>query len=255
MDEYEHFDKSIFYTDSNIPGPGVDISLFEEEFSQGCQCNDNCISLCSCGSNYQLGKLKQFSSGIYECNSYCACKRERTCPNRIVSLGPRKNLKIIQTPKGFGLTTKSLINQGEFICEYAGEVIGIQEAERRFGEQEIKKSSNYIFILNEYFGKKLLQTIIDPSIIGNIGRYINHSCDPNCIVIPVRTCIQVPKLAIFAKKDIMELEEITFDYGSESNIKLTQNKQVNLIKCLCNSINCRKYLPFAGVLKTSLGKP
>ena len=149
MDEYEHFDQRIFYTDSNIPGPGVDVSLFEEEFSQGCPCNDNCTSFCTCDSNYESGKLKQSPSGIYECNGYCACKKAPTCSNRIVSMGPRKNLEIFPTPKGYGLRTKSFINQGEFICEYAGEVIGIQEAERRFAEQEMKKRSNYIFILNE----------------------------------------------------------------------------------------------------------
>lgn len=44
---------------------------------------------------------------------------------------------------------------------------------------------------------RLLQTFIDPSRKGNIGRYLNHSCEPNCHILSVRVDGPVPKLGNF----------------------------------------------------------
>lgn len=46
---------------------------------------------------------------------------------------------------------------------------------------------------------------------GNIARYFNHSCDPNCIAVPTTyKCIY--SLYIFAIRDIDYREELTLDY-------------------------------------------
>jgi SET domain-containing protein len=49
---------------------------------------------------------------------------------------------------------------------------------------------------------------------GHLGRFINHSCDPNC---DTEKWIIKGELAIglFAKKDIAAGEELTFDYNFE----------------------------------------
>lgn len=53
--------------------------------------------------------------------------------------------------------------------------------------------------------------VIDPTFCGSIARFINHSCDPNCVtrkwIVEKETMV-----GIFAKKDIAEDEEISFDY-------------------------------------------
>ena len=37
QDNYEHSDESVLYTPVNIPGPGMDLSMFDEQF-EGCDC-------------------------------------------------------------------------------------------------------------------------------------------------------------------------------------------------------------------------
>ena len=47
------------------------------------------------------------------------------CMNRVVQRGPRKDLEIVHVePKGLGVVCKSPLRVGDFVCEYAGEIIG-----------------------------------------------------------------------------------------------------------------------------------
>jgi histone-lysine N-methyltransferase SETD2/UMP-CMP kinase len=53
--------------------------------------------------------------------------------------------------------------------------------------------------------------VIDPTYSGNIARFINHSCDPNCQT-RKWTVLNEVCVGIFTLKDIQENEELTFDY-------------------------------------------
>ena len=45
-------------------------------------------------------------------------------------------------------------------------------------------------------------------VIGNIGRYLNHSCEPNLVmVVTIRSSSMVPHLALFT---IRNVEKVTF---------------------------------------------
>ena len=47
------------------------------------------------------------------------------CGYRLVQGGPRPHLSVVRVPgKGRGLVTRQPIMAGQFVCEYAGEVIG-----------------------------------------------------------------------------------------------------------------------------------
>lgn len=48
--------------------------------------------------------------------------------------------------------------------------------------------------INEKTGNQHFQTFIDPSRKGNIGRYLNHSCEPNCEIFSVRIDGPLPRL-------------------------------------------------------------
>lgn len=193
------------------------------------------------------------SKPIYECNDKCKCSW--TCGNRLVQYGPRKNLKIIEcmevleipigekSKKGRGLITTKFIKSNSFICEYAGEILNKEESARRFALNESNNLMNYIFCLNEKFGTEMRQTLVDPSKFGNIGRYLNHSCDPNCHIIPIRINNGIPKLCIFSSRDILENTELCFDYGENSPRDLSQ-ATTHLKLCLCEAANCRKFMPF-----------
>jgi histone-lysine N-methyltransferase SETMAR len=83
-------------------------------------------------------------------------------------------------------------------------------------------------------------------MIGNIGRYINHSCQPNAIVVPVRSDSPVPKLCIFALKVIHIGEEVIFDYGGGNSDEGHPMPSQLLERkfCCCGAQLCTKYLPY-----------
>lgn len=247
-DIYEELsDLNHFYITENIPTSETK-EMFEEYFAVGCGCEKICDSeQCNCqksGLNYKSSEsesdltLINKADIIYECNVNCRC--DKLCGNRLVQYGPNKYLIIKDTLKGKGLFANKKIIVGKFICEYAGEIITKTEALTRYKNNEINQKMNYILCVNEYFGENLQTTIIDPTYYGNIGRYINHSCDPNCKIVPIRINNIVPKLCIFAIKDIDVDEEITFDYGERFN----DEKNKKLTPCLCNAHNCKGWMPY-----------
>lgn len=148
------------------------------------------------------------------------------------------------------------IPYGAFVCEYAGEVIGLEEARRRQLAQG-PKDMNYIIAVREHAGPgKARETFVDPFARGNVGRFINHSCQPNLFMVPVRVHSMVPRLALFAARDIVPDEELTFDYSGRYNNQPNSNhllqqesdpaESVDSLQrkpCYCGAPNCAGYLP------------
>lgn len=263
VDDYEHLDDKLIYVVENIPF-GEATHLFEEEFSLGCNCDNYCLAnSCHCVKNnvanytvrdcassngklYDKYMLNNWDGPIYECNKNCKCSQD--CGNKLVQYGPRSGLEIFATnstrssTKGLGLLTKENVTKGSFVCEYAGEVLTKDEAVKRYMYNESNSLMNYIFCFNEHYGDNIeYKHFVDPSHFGNIGRYINHSCMPNCKVIPVRVNNDTPKLSIFAIRDIPTGDEITFSYGDDSQ---TEEVDVRRKICLCTSENCKQFMPF-----------
>ena len=77
------------------------------------------------------------------------------------------HLYIFKSPiHGFGLFTSEIIQMGELILEYVGEIIRSTVADLR--EQD-SLDINYMFRIGR-------DTIIDGQRFGNISRFLNHSC-------------------------------------------------------------------------------
>lgn len=270
-DDYCHIDSKIFYITENIPStPKTDSESlrieadYNSQQSVHCGCNNACSieGKCGCLLNHEANYNKcdnelvatdstlKLDKLIIECNSLCSCGIN--CSNRLVQFGPRTNLIILncsnsdahQNSKGFGLFTKNSIPKGSFICEYAGEIISKTEAANRNMFNKTNKLMNYILCVNEHTGDNNIQTFIDPSEFGNIGRYLNHNCQPNCVMLPIRVDNPIPKLCLFAIDKIEANAELTFDYGSKlEEIFELGSKVENRIQCLCKSEKCRKWLP------------
>lgn len=177
----------------------------------------------------------------------------------MVQRGLRLRLEVFSTEsKGRGVRTLETIPPGTFVCEYAGEVIGFEEARRR---QLAQKSvdGNYIIAVREHAGSgSTTETFVDPAAVGNVGRFINHSCQPNLVMLPVRVHSVVPRLALFASRNIDAGEELTFDYSggyrnhTPEQLLSTQSDATSQVsgtdglmrkECHCGAKNCAQFLP------------
>lgn len=244
-DEYEHAVADVMYVTSNIPGSGIDVADFESEYTVGCACTAECYG-CQCTrhgiANYIDARIvdEKVIGPIFECNPRCECGPN--CGNRLVQNGPLNCLTVCEsTDKGLGLFTTKFIKKSQFICEYAGEVIDLNEARRRVEDNKKNNVMNYVLVVREHFGDRLTVTCIDPKYFGNIGRYANHSCNPSSILVPVRVEGVTPRLCLFASREIRNGEEVTFNYAGELVANSVQC--LSDTPCLCGSNNCFGYLP------------
>ncbi|KAK8589832.1 hypothetical protein V6N13_088644 [Hibiscus sabdariffa] len=178
-----------------------------------------------------------------ECGPSCGCRLE--CGNRVSQRGIRVKLKIVRdVRKGWGLYAAQCIQRGQFVCEYSGELLTTKEARRRQRIYDELASNGHfspaLLVVREHLpsGNACLRINIDATRVGNIARFINHSCDGgNLSTVLVRSSgALVPCLCFFASKDIKEDEELTFSYG-EIRVRPTG------LKCFCGSSCCFGTLP------------
>ncbi|EPQ17456.1 Histone-lysine N-methyltransferase SETMAR [Myotis brandtii] len=163
--------------------------------------------------------------------------------------------------KGWGLRTLAFIPRGRFVCEYAGEVLGFSEAQRRI-QRQTEQDSNYIIAVREHVaGGRVMETFVDPARVGNVGRFLNHSCEPNLLMVPVRVDSMVPRLALFAARDISPGEELSYDYSgrflnrSDGGDKGRPGSGKPRKPCFCGSASCAAFLPYDASLYCTPEKP
>ncbi|KAB5536105.1 set domain-containing protein, partial [Coniochaeta sp. 2T2.1] len=113
---------------------------------------------------------------------------------------------VIQTgQKGYGLCAVAPIDPCQFIIEYVGEIIDERGLAARMEEYELEK---HFYIMELKAG-----WYIDASKKGNLARFINHSCDPNCRA-DKWSVGGTERIGIFAERAVQRGEELTFDYRS-----------------------------------------
>ena len=76
--------------------------------------------------------------------------------------------------------------------------------------------------------------IVDPIIRGNFASRLSHSCDPNCVALPVISNGQY-SIAMYALRQIEHGEELTFDYCSFTESETEFKNSV----CLCGTLLCK----------------
>ncbi|EPY49986.1 histone lysine methyltransferase Set1 [Schizosaccharomyces cryophilus OY26] len=126
-----------------------------------------------------------------------------------------------------GLFAMENIDKNDMVIEYVGEVIRQRIADNR--EKNYVREGigdSYLFRIDE-------DIIVDATKKGNIARFINHSCAPNCIARIIRVEGK-KKIVIYADRDIMQGEELTYDYKFP--------EEADKIPCLCGAPTCRGYL-------------
>jgi hypothetical protein len=119
------------------------------------------------------------------------------------------------------------IRRGTRIIEYTGERIDADEADRRYGDEEAMQH-HHTFLFG--IGKDLS---IDPGVGGNVARFINHSCEPNC-----EAHQEDGRIFIDAIRTIQPGEELTYDYALEGEGPLPRHWK-RLYACHCGAPGCR----------------
>jgi uncharacterized protein len=108
-------------------------------------------------------------------------------------------VRVGRSATGLGLFAARPIAKKDTIVTYRGKRIATAEAQRR----ERRFGAKYMFEVNR-------QWTIDGSSRRNLGRYLNHSCDPNAEAV-----LRAGKIVFVALRPIAPGEEITLDYGEE----------------------------------------
>jgi len=120
---------------------------------------------------------------------------------------------------GWGVYALHPIEEDTHIVEYKGELVKQAEAWRR-EQRYLPRQRIWIFNIDERWAR-------DAAFGGNIARYINHACRPNCYVdIDGRT------IWIRASRRIRAGEELTYDYNTDGEAN---------IQCRCRP-RCRRML-------------
>jgi SET domain-containing protein len=102
---------------------------------------------------------------------------------------------------GFGVFAGESIKKNKRIIDYAGELVRNDQC----GEREARYLQDgciWVFRVNRRWSR-------DAAVGGNIARFINHSCTPNCWWEVVDTTIWIR-----AARTIQPGEELTYDYAT-----------------------------------------
>lgn len=159
-----------------------------------------------------------------ECTSDCRCG---DCQNRRFQKRQYAEVAVVQTEKkGYGLRTNVSLHASDFVIEYIGEIVGENKRGTRMAQYDREKS-----ITHFYFMGLTGEAFIDATKKGNLGRFCNHSCNPNCQVEKWVVGDQL-RMGIFAKRPIAAGEELVFNYNVDRYGAKSQ-------KCYCGESNCK----------------
>lgn len=120
---------------------------------------------------------------------------------------------------GWGVFAVTPIPKNTRIIDYAGEKVSHQESLRR-ERRYMKHRHIWCFQIDRRW-------VRDAAVGGNIARFINHSCRPNCYVRIVGDTIW-----ICAARNIGAGEELTYDYCTDGE---------GSIRCCCRD-GCQRLL-------------
>lgn len=127
---------------------------------------------------------------------------------------------------GKGVVAMEPIAEGQRLIEYVGERITPAESDRRYPFDESEHQHTFLFSVNA-------RTIIDADRGGNVARFINHNCDPNCEAVIVKGHVFIEAI-----RDIEPSKKLRYDYWFVlEDPHNAANKA--LYKCNCGSKNCR----------------
>lgn len=119
--------------------------------------------------------------------------------------------------------------------QYVGEVFS---TDSEIGQKRMEKynQSNVSYLM-----KSGGNEVIDATDYGNLARFINHSCEPNCETQKWNVLGEIC-VGIFTLRDIHEGEELNFDYQFDCY-------NTPYSRCYCGSDKCKGFLGIRPITK------
>jgi hypothetical protein len=136
-----------------------------------------------------------------ECNCGDGCQNQRFQRKQYADVSVIKTEK-----KGFGLRAERDLLANDFIFEYIGEVINEPTFRRRMMQYDKEGIRHF------YFMSLTKHEFVDATKKGNLGRFCNHSCNPNCYVDKWVVGNKL-RMGIFASRKVQAGEELVFNYN------------------------------------------
>jgi histone-lysine N-methyltransferase SETD2 len=162
-----------------------------------------------------------------ECVGDCGCGEN--CQNQRFQRRQYANVSVIKTEKkGHGLRADADLLPHQFIFEYIGEVINEAQFRRRMIQYDEEGIKHF------YFMSLSKGEFVDATKKGNLGRFCNHSCNPNCYV-DKWVVGEKLRMGIFAQRHIKAGEELVFNYNVD---RYGADPQ----PCYCGEPNCSGYI-------------
>ena len=211
--------RSYIHLDCNEPFGDCQQANVDSTSKEMCECDE--LNSCSTDADCMNRLL------MYECDS-SICSNENSCKNRRFKKREYARIEKFESRTGYGLRALESIKKGQFVIEYVGELVNEQECSKRLSEMTARHDRNFYFLTL----KK--NVIIDAGPKGNLARFLNHSCNPNCQTQKWIVDNQ-ERVGLFAKCDIAFGNELTFNY----NLECRGDEKT---KCLCGSENCSGFI-------------
>lgn len=148
--------------------PPVKFKKEDEHAQEKCSCKVNDTNPCGRHSDCINMSLH------FECNK-STCPAGKLCQNQKLRNREYAELKIIKTSqRGFGAVTLKDLPADTFVIEYVGDLINTVELNKRMEAKIQNKEKDFYFLTIEG------DLYVDAEPAGNLARFINHSCNPNC---------------------------------------------------------------------------
>lgn len=145
----------------------------------------------------------------------------------MLTRGPRTALTVRRSPfHGFGVFATRRIAADTRVLEYTGERISHAEAATRYDDERMPHAHTLLFTVDR-------ATVIDGGVGDGIGRYVNHSCAPNCEVF-----VEDGRIFIETLRELPAGTELTFDYRLRRPRPLPRDWR-RRYACHCGAPRCR----------------
>lgn len=228
----------------NVTAHGtVDRGKSEQGFDEGYD-SDDVGGRCHCQPAQSGGPTCFDDSCVnYYSRTECPLGRCSTgCKNQRLQRKQRVKMEVFEAGgKGYGVKLLEEVAEGALLCEYVGEILGARQMAQRQQQASLTPGTRKLYMMQLASSRYL-----DARLKGGLARFLNHSCEPNCLLERWHAGGRV-RCAVIAKRKMDVGTELTFDYA------WVWVEGQPRTPCLCGAPTCRKYIEIGEAITDTSG--